>query len=236
VRFLFSLVVLIALTAAGPVDDWRALVKAGKDSEALAHVRKAAGTGDPVAIDWLAWFYDEGRVVAADKKKAADYYRQAAEKGEPHAEWRYGVMLDTGEGVVLDSAAAMGWFRKSAAQKFSNAYVSMGVMYSGGRGVDRDYAKALDSYRQAAKLHNIHAFNEIGVVFLNGEGIPPDKIEATAYFIIAATHGDNRAQEQLNSIGNDIGEEGFKRAAARATELSKEYTLEGAPNESGLTI
>jgi TPR repeat protein len=236
VRFLFSLMILMALTGAGPVDDWRALMKAGKNKEALAQVRKAADTGDPVALDWLAWFYEEGRGVAADKKKAADYYRQAAEKSEPHAEWRYGVMLDTGEGVALDSTAAMGWFRKSAAQKFSNAYVSMGVMYSGGRGVGRDYAKALDCYRQAAKLHNIHAFNEIGVVYFAGEGVPPDRIEATAYFIIAATHGDNRAQEQLNSIGNDIGEEGFKRAAARATELSKEYNLEGAPNGSDLTI
>jgi TPR repeat protein len=235
-RFLFSLMILLALTAAGPVDDWRALMKAGKNKEVLAQVRKAADTGDPVALDRLAWFYDEGHGgVAADKKKAADYYRQAAEKGEPHAEWRYGVMLDTGEGVALDSTAAMGWFRKSAAQKFSNAYVSMGVMYSGGRGVDRNYAKALDCYRQAAKLHNIHAFNEIGVVFLNGEGVPPDKIEATAYFIIAAAHGDSRAQQQLNLIGNDVGEEGLKRAADRATALSKEFDLEGAPDRSGLT-
>ena len=234
-RMLGALIAVMLLTAAGPVDGWKALLKAGKDTEALAQVRKVAATGDPTALDWLGWFYDEGRAVPADKAKAADYYRQAAEKDEPHAEWRYGVMLDTAEGVPLDSTAAMGWFRKSAAQGFSNAYVSMGVMYSGGRGVGRDYAKALDCYRQAAKLHNVHAFNEIGVVYLNGEGVPPDKIEATAYFIIAATHGDKRAQEGLNSIGNDIGEEGFKRAADRATELSEEYNLEGAPDRSGLT-
>ena len=234
-RFLFSLMILMALTAAGPVDDWRALIKAGKNTETLARVRKAADTGDPVALDWLAWFYDEGRGVAADKKKAADYYRQAAEKGEPHAEWRYGVMLDTGEGVAIDSTAAMGWFRKSAAQEFSNAYVSMGVMYSGGRGVGRDYAKALDCYRQASKLHNIHAFNEIGIVYLAGEGVPPDKIEAAAYFIIAATNGDRRAQQQLNTIGGVLEEDGLKRAADRATALSKEFHLDGAPDKSGLT-
>ena len=35
--------------------------------------------------------------------------------------------------------------------------------------------------------------------------------------------------------GNDIGEEGFKRAADRATELSEEYNLEDAPDRSGLT-
>ena len=234
-RFLFSLLILAMLTAAGPADGWRALIKAGKDKEALSQVREAAKGGDPTALDWLGWFYDEGRVVVADKAKAADYYRQAAEKGEPHAEWRYGVMLDTSEGMPLDSKAAMGWFRKAAAQGFSNAYVSMGVMYSGGRGVGLDYAKALDCYRQAAKLHNIHAFNEIGVVYLNGEGVPPDKIEATAYFVIAATHGDSGAQEHLNSMGNDIGGNGLQRAVDRANQLAKEYNLEGAPDRSGLT-
>ena len=234
-RFFLSLLILVVLTAAGPADNWHALLKAGKDSEALAQVRKAAAGGDATALDWLGWFYDRGRGVTADKAKAADYYRQAAEKGEPHAQWRYGVMLDTPEGVPLDSVAAMGWFRKSAAQGFSDAYVSMGVMYSGGRGVGRDYAKALDCYRLGAKLHNIHAFNEIGVVYLNGEGVPPDKIEAAAYFIIAATHGDSGAQETLNGMGDDIGAEGLQRAADRATELAKEYNLEGAPDRSGLT-
>lgn len=234
-RLLGALIVVMLLTAAGPVDDWKALLKAGKDKEALAQVSKVAATGDATALDWMGWFYDEGRGVAADKPRAADYYRQAAEKGEPHAEWRYGVMLDTPEGVSLDSAAAMGWFRKSAAQGYSNAYVSMGVMYSGGRGVGRDYAKALDCYRQGAKLHNVHAFNEIGIVYLNGEGVPPDKIEATAYFIIAATHGDTRAKEHLDTMADDLGEDGLKRGADRATALAKEYDLEGAPDRSGLT-
>jgi TPR repeat protein len=235
-RFLFSLMILISLTANGPVDDWRVLMKAGKDAEVMAQVRKAAETGDPVALDWLAWFYDQGRVVAADKQKAADYYRQAAEKGEPHAEWRYGVMLDTGDGVALDSKAAMGWFRKAAAQAFSSAYVSMGVMYSGGRGVDRDYAKALDSYRQAAKLHNIHAFNEIGIVYLAGEGVPPDKVEALAYFIIAAGEGDIGAKRRIDPLSKDIGEDRVKRAVDRANALAAEYKLGQTPDKSGLAI
>lgn len=234
-RLLIALLAVMLLAAAGPEDDWKALLKAGKDSEALAQVSKAAATGDAKALDWMGWFYDTGRAVKADRAKAADYYRQAADKGEPHAQWRYGVMLDTAEGVALDSAAAMGWFRKAAAQDYANAYVSMGVMYSGGRGVDRDYVKALDCYRQAARLHNFHAFNEIGIVYYAGEGVPPDKIEATAYFIIAATHGDSGAQDRLSTIGLEIGEDGLKRATDRANVLAKEYDLMGKPDKSGLT-
>lgn len=235
-RFLFSLLILAALTASGPADDWKKLLEAGKDNKALAQVRKAAATGDATALDWLGWFYDEGRGVAVDKAKAADYYRQAAEKGEPHAQWRYGVMLDTPEGVPLDSATAMGWFRKSAAQGFSNAYVSMGVMYSGGRGVTRDYAKALDCYRQGAKLHNVHAFNEIGIVYLNGEGVPPDRIEALAYFIIAAGDGDTGAKRQIDPLSNDVGEDGVKRAVERANALAAEYKIGETPDKSDLSI
>ncbi len=233
-RIIGALIAILLLTAAGPVDDWKTLLEAGKDSEAFELVGKAAATGDATALDWMGWFYDTGRAVKADPAKAAAYYRQAAEKGEPHAQWRYGVMLDTPEGVPLDSVEAMRWFRKSATQGFGNAYVSMGVMYSGGRGVTRDYAKALDCYRQGAKLHNVHAFNEIGIVYLNGEGVPPDKIEAAAYFIIAATSGDKRAQENLQTL-SAIGEEGLKRAADRATALSKEYKLDGPPDKSDLT-
>lgn len=235
-RILSALILVMLLTAAGPVDDWRALLKAGKDKEALAAVTKIAATGDPTALDWMGWFYDEGKVVTADKAKAADYYRQAADKGERHAQWRYGVMLDTGEGISLDSVAAMGWFRKAAAQGSPNAYVSMGVMYSGGRGVGRDYAKALDCYRQGAKLHAVHAFNEIGIVYYAGEGVPPDKVEAMAYFIIASTFGDQGAKDRIPSVAEEIGQDGMKRAVDRANALLKEYDLGGAANGSGLTI
>ena len=233
-RALFSLLVMVLLTAAGPTDGWKALLKAGKEKEALAQVRKAADAGDPAGLDWMGWFYDEGRAVAADKVKAADFYRRAAEKGEPHAQWRYGVMLDTAEGVPLDSIAAMGWFRKSAAQDFSNAYASMGVMYSGGRGVQRDYAKALDSYRQAAKLHNVHAFNEIGVVYTNGEGVPTDRVEAAAYFMIAASYGDTAAKKYLQTLWVGFDADSRRRAVERANALAEEYKIGSMPDTSGL--
>ncbi|MEG3146346.1 tetratricopeptide repeat protein [Sphingomonas sp. RT2P30] len=150
-RLLFALAMLASLGSAAEVATWRDLLAHGKTAEALAAVDKSAATNDPEALDFLGWFYDEGRGVAVDKARAATIYRRAAEAGQKHAQWRLGVMLDTGDGVASDPAQAVAWFRKSAAQGFTNAYVSLGVMYSTGRGVPQSYAGALLAYQEAAR-------------------------------------------------------------------------------------
>lgn len=93
---LAALALLLATTQVGPaeVEQWRMLLKDGKDVEAVAAVRKQADRGDAEALDFLGWFYDTGRGVAKDPKRAAEIYQQAAEAGNKHAQWRYGVMLD----------------------------------------------------------------------------------------------------------------------------------------------
>jgi TPR repeat protein len=222
---LFALAMLASLAPSEEIATWRDLIGQGKNAEALAAVEKSAATGDPDALDFVGWFYDEGRGVAVDKVKAAMTYRRAAEAGQKHAQWRLGVMLDKGEGVASDPHAAFEWFLKSAAQGFTNAYVSLGVMYSTGRGVAQDYAKALTAYREGARRGNVHAFNEIGVAYLHGEGVAADRQEAVAWFIIAATSGDSVGQRNLQLAGSDMTKADLDRAAARASEISREYEL-----------
>jgi TPR repeat protein len=222
------LVLLLALAQTAPTeaDHWRDLLRANRDTEAVAAVQASAAKNDPVALDFLAWFYDNGRGVTHDATMAARIYRQAAEAGDKHAQWRLGVMLDKGEGVAADPAEAVRWFEKSAAQGFTNAFTSIGVMYSTGRGVPQDNAKALASYQEAARRHNVHAFNEIGTIYANGEGVPVDHIEAAAWIIIAASYGDEVAKQHLQQVGTGFEKADWDRAAARATEISKEYKLD----------
>jgi len=223
---LLGLLLLAGQAAPGEVAGWRALLEQGKDAEAVAAVQKRAESNDPEALDFLAWFHDEGRGLPKDLAKAAQLYRRAAEAGQKHAQWRYGVMLDLGEGVAADPVAAMGWFEKSAAQGFRNAMVSIGVLYSTGHGVPQDNAKALAAYQRAARGDALAAFYHIGAIHYNGEGVPADPVEAAAWFMIGATRGDELAKLGLQEAAKDLDEDRLRAAAARATAISKEYGLD----------
>lgn len=223
-----SLLLAIALAFGQTSPDpeaWRALLKAGKDAEAVTQVQASAATGDPEALDFLGWFYDTGRGLPKDLAKAAQIYRQAAEAGHKHAQWRYGVMLDMGEGVEADPAAAIGWFEKAAAQKFRNGFISLGVMHSKGRGVPQDHAKALSYYMEAARMHAVSAFAEIAIVHAMGEGVPKNPTEAMAWAIVGASYDSEKAKFWVQKLGEDMDQAALDRAAARATEIIKELKL-----------
>jgi uncharacterized protein len=212
------------IAQAAPVDDARELLRQDRDAEAFVLIEQAAKRDDPKAVDFLAWFYDEGRHVAADKAKAAMLYRRAAGSHVPHAQWRLGVMIDKGEANgSLEEAVAL--FRAAAEQGFTNGFVSLGVMQSTGRGIRRDYAGALQSYKQAARLGNVHAFNEIGVVYSNGEGVPKDEYEALAWFIIAAGSGDDVAPRHVGRLIDRLGESALPAATKRANAIGREYGI-----------
>ena len=52
----------------------------GEEQRAFALVEAASARGDVDAIDYLAWFYEKGRFVAAGSP-ARGLYRRAAERG-----------------------------------------------------------------------------------------------------------------------------------------------------------
>jgi TPR repeat protein len=222
---LLALALALGQTAPSEAENWRALLSAGKEAQAVAEVQARARTGDAEALDFLGWFYDEGRGLPADPAKAADAYRRGAEAGNKHAQWRYGVLLDTGQGVAADPVAAMRWFEKSAAQGFTNALVSIGMLYSGGRGVPKDNAKALASYREAARCRNLSSFAEIGIVYQLGEGVTPDRDEAAAWFLIGATFGDEKAKQLLSRLMDGMDDAAKKKTGERATAIANELKL-----------
>src|SRR5262245_49647955 len=112
------------LIAATPAEEAERLLGQGQDRPAFELIERAAAGGDVEAVDYLGWFYDNGRAVAQDQPRAVGLYRQAAERGNSHAQWRLGVMLDLGEGVTENPAEALSWIRRSAAQNYARAHVS----------------------------------------------------------------------------------------------------------------
>lgn len=230
---LAPMIAMFLVAADGPSssDQARELLRDKRDAEAFALIERSAVGNDAKAIDFLAWFYDEGRYVARDLAKAELLYRRAAALSVPHAQWRLGVMIDEGTARRGTPEEAVVLFRQAAAQGFSNAYVSLGVMQSTGRGTPQDFTGALKSYLTAARMKNVHAFNEVGVVYLLGEGVKSDPIEAGAWFAVSAAHDDPKANSYLSKVIERIGEDKVPKIVERANQIGREYGLLDRPIE-----
>lgn len=223
-RSLFVLISALFLIAAAPEDEARELMDAGQPLRAF-EIDAAAAQGDIDAIDYLAWFYDEGRVVHQDRVRAAALYRQAADRGQRHAQWRLGVMLDLAQGVAEDPVEAVRLFRLAVDQGSPNAHVSLGVMYATGRGVPRDYGESRRHYLEAARLGEPHGFYGVGVLYSNGEGVAADRQEALAWTLVAATLGDSEAARAAENF--NLGSEATAAAVERANAILWEYGYQG---------
>lgn len=211
-------------------DRAEALMEEGKEAEAFELVRQGAAEGDADAINYLAWFYDNGRYVETDRARAAELYRQAADEGVAFAQWRLGVMIDTGEAPGTPEEA-FALFEKSAAQDFTNAMTSLAVMHATGRGTKRDPMAARYYYSMAAAAGNPHGVRGLGILYLHGEGVDRDPIEASAYFLIAASLGNEQGKESFDVVTEDYDDATMKQVAERATELAGElgYRFEQEP-------
>jgi uncharacterized protein len=226
----------LLLAAASPAAERAtALLERGEDQAAFELI-EAAAPDDPEALDYLAWFYDQGRYVPQDRPRAASLYRQAADRGQAHAQWRLGVMLDTGEGVDEDPDEALVWLRRAVAQDHPEGHASLAVMYANARGVERDYDRAMHHYLRSAELGSSGGFFGIGVLHALGQGVAEDRIEAGAWFLIALMLDDDRANGALDELVLNAAE--TERAVARGNAIlerlgrSERLTYEGGARQT----
>ena len=220
----------LLLMANTVVDQARDLMSDGKEAGAFALIEKAAQDGDPEAINYLAWFYDNGRHVDADAEAAMRLYRQAAREGVAYAQWRLGVAIDKGEtdGKLTE---AVSLFRAAADQEFTNAMTSLAVMHATGRGTPLDAEAARELYFKAGQAGNAHAIRGLGVLYLHGEGVEIDPVEAAAYFLVSASRGNEEAAQAFERTAVNFDQATFERAMVRATEVGEifGYTLSFEP-------
>jgi uncharacterized protein len=204
------------------------LVKAGRLEEAFRLSEQRARAGDAEAEEALGWFYEQGKVVRADKAQAVLHYRKGAEAGRKHAQWRLGVLLDTGDGVAADHREAFAWLEKSAAQNYGPALASLGLMHATGRGTAQDFRKSRDYYLRGARAGEPHGYYGIGVLHILGQGVAADPIEAFAWFTIAHFQGDPQAKAAMDRTAANFSEADMKRAENRMNEISRELGLGSA--------
>ncbi|WP_271079270.1 tetratricopeptide repeat protein [Aurantiacibacter sp. MUD61] len=212
----------LAVQDASIADQARVLMEEGREAEAFEMISEGAEDGDPGSIEYLGWFYDNGRGVEQNTQRAVRLYRRAAELGQPHAQWRLGVMMDTGECECGSPEEAFALFEEAAAQGWSNAIISLGVMHSTGRGTPVDYAAAREQFEAGARAGNVHGLNEIGVMYVNGEGVEVDLEEAVAWLLLAMVNGSERAEFLLNTNLANVDVD-MTKAVERANQIATEF-------------
>jgi hypothetical protein len=151
----------VGVPAAHFYDEAITELRAGRDIEAAISFRRAAGLGDPRAMEKLGEMYVDGRGVTRNDSEAVQWFRKAADAGEPTGMLFLGAMYYLGAGVARDYAAAAGWYGKAADAGSPDAMYDLGTLYENGEGVAKDLEKAKQLYRKASELGNADAQKRI---------------------------------------------------------------------------
>ena len=226
------------LGRSGPSAEYEAGVKAFRVQDyatARALLEPLAQDGDPGAQGVLAFMYELGLGVTANRETARDFYRQAAANGDPSSQFNLGLQLAAGNGATGDAAEAAGWYRSAASQGLPQAQNNIGVRYATGAGVPRNSREALRWLRRAAEQGIPEAEFNLGVLNVTGSGTSANKVEAARYFRLAAEKGVASAQYDLGMMllrGDGVPQD----AEEAVTWLRRAATLGAQPNGLPLRI
>lgn len=132
------LVCAVVSASAATAQDADSAFAAGDYAEAARLWHEDVEAGSPRAALRLAYLYDLGLGVPADRARAFRYYLVAARAGLPDAAFNIGVMLDSGVGFPRDVAAAAVWYGRAAARDHVRAQYNLGLLYAEGTGVPQN--------------------------------------------------------------------------------------------------
>ncbi len=111
---------------------------------------KAANAKDGLACERVAYMYDRGLGVPANKEESLKWLKRSADLGYLPAVYEMGYMYDKGMGVPQDIGKARKFYEQAAAGGQVEAVMALGQMYEQGRGTKQDRQEALSYYLVAA--------------------------------------------------------------------------------------
>lgn len=207
---------------------------------ALELYRLAARNNVPVALYQVGVFYESGRSVDKDTRKAFAHFLQAAGGGFAPAMQKVGVYYLNGEGTLKDPVAASGWFSRAATAGSPEGLLSLGIMAESGLvGVAAEStpakaaAEAYAQVSQAPRVADATRFEALlrlgglhfrGGLVAAGTAPAPDYETAYRYFRQAA----NLAPQ------NELAISTLKEAAAKLTPEQVEK-IDAAVNSKAAT-
>ncbi|MBL9215489.1 MAG: sel1 repeat family protein [Opitutaceae bacterium] len=136
----------------------------------LTHYEAAVKGDFAIAAYNLGLLYDEGVVVAVDKRRSYSYMEQAAAQDLPAAHYVLGVMHERGIGVPVTLTEAAYHYRLAALEGHVDALRKLANFYLTGRGVSSDLERANFWLDQLARRGNAQALTiMIDIQLKNGD-------------------------------------------------------------------
>lgn len=160
----------------------------------------SAEKGNKYAAYTIGKTFIDGKLVEKDTVNGLKFLTESAEKGFVFAEYYLGKILYQGIDTPKDLKKAISYLEKAASRNNPNAAYLLGKIYSSESSV-LDMSKALYYYSKSGEEGNPFGYYQLGKIYYYGpEGVPRDYESAIAYLQIAASQGNEYAEQMLYSI------------------------------------
>lgn len=125
-----------------------------KFSAAVFWYKRAAESGNPVAMCYLGSFYTLGRGVQKNNDKAFYWYKKSADTGDKIGLYYLGLCYERGVGIKQNFKEAFNYYKKSAELDYEDAFISLANLYFKGVGTEKNLQEAEKWYKKAASNEN----------------------------------------------------------------------------------
>ncbi|MBC7768028.1 MAG: toll/interleukin-1 receptor domain-containing protein [Phycisphaerales bacterium] len=200
------------------------LYAAGDHDEAVALLRKAAGSDFVPAQARLGYILSFARNSPEDKEEGTRWTKLAAAKGNATAQNNYGALLsDLAGASPRKRASYLKWYEKSANQGYALAQLNLGREFFRSGTTPEDWKQSVDWLNKAAAQGEAEATQLLGRAYLEGRGTEVNPQLAAQYFKRAADSGDSASQLELAKLlleGNGITKN-EKRAVTMITRAAE---------------
>ena len=158
--------------------------------EALAWYTRSADLGSTQAMLKLVVIHRDGLPgIAPDPARATEWLQRAADTGNIAAMNEMGRAYLNGIGVIPNAQEAAKWFEQAAAGGSVVAEYNLGLLYKAGLGGQPDYVRAVEHFERGANAKDAASMLALGDLYAGGQGLPLDKVQAHAWYSLAADYG-----------------------------------------------
>lgn len=140
---------------------------------AYALCKELFESNDPVGMNIMGIFYEQGHVVPQNTEKAEELYLKSAAMGCAAAMYNLGLLYNTKESFVK----ALEYFKSAAEHGFVKSYFWLGYFYENGLGVEQNYENAVLYYEKAVNENLDDARYNLGKLYAMGIGVPENETE-----------------------------------------------------------
>ena len=214
------------------------------DTQALAHLRKAAEAGDGIGQYLLGSAYQRGNGVEKDPAAAQKWFTAAAQtlpqavaNNDAEAQFILAILYLNGQGIGKDDAQSRQWLEKAAANGNPSAQNLLGNTLLADNAQENKRA-AVNWLKKAAEQGSSAAQNTLGDLYKSGRGVIANPATAAEWYRQAfassrkaAAQGAIMAQVQLaehyyygsgTEADRDKAREWYQKAAAQGSDKAKQ--------------